>query len=72
MQATTTAARRSPLKRLAEASTITCAESAGLYGKCIAARYTDISKDACKAEFTTFIQCVQKAVGQELLTMAHN
>lgn len=58
----TTAAASTPLKRLAYASTTTCAAQASTYGNCILATYTDVRKDACKAEFEHFGACLRKAV----------
>lgn len=55
-------ATTSPLKRFAVASTSTCAAEASTYGKCILASYTDMKKDACKAEFEHFGRCLRKAV----------
>lgn len=61
--ATAAAANAStPLKRFAYASTTTCATQASEYGKCIVATYTDVRKDACKAEFEKFGACLRAAV----------
>ena len=51
-----------PLKRFAYASTTTCAAQASEYGKCILATYTDVRKDACKAEFERFGACLRSVV----------
>ncbi|KAI0074166.1 hypothetical protein K474DRAFT_1573434, partial [Panus rudis PR-1116 ss-1] len=51
-----------PLRRLAVASTTTCATQASAYGKCILATYTDVRKDACKDEFAKFGACLREAV----------
>ncbi|KAH9985983.1 hypothetical protein BJV74DRAFT_775296 [Russula compacta] len=51
-----------PLRRLAVASTTTCAKEASEYGKCIVATYTDVQKDACKAEFDRFGTCLRRTV----------
>ncbi|KAI0035555.1 hypothetical protein K488DRAFT_29994, partial [Vararia minispora EC-137] len=59
--ATTTQASR-PLRRLAHASTVTCATQAAAYGQCILATYTDVRKDSCKAEFEKFGACLRQAV----------
>ncbi|KIY67739.1 hypothetical protein CYLTODRAFT_352562 [Cylindrobasidium torrendii FP15055 ss-10] len=61
MSSTTTAVER-PLRRLAVASTTTCASQASAYGKCIVATYTDVRKDTCKDDFLKFAKCVQSAV----------
>ncbi|KAI0794798.1 hypothetical protein C8Q75DRAFT_803650 [Abortiporus biennis] len=51
-----------PLRRLATASTVTCAAQASEYGKCILAIYTDVRKDACKEEFAKFGACMREAL----------
>ncbi|KZW02742.1 hypothetical protein EXIGLDRAFT_371776 [Exidia glandulosa HHB12029] len=51
-----------PLRRLAVASTTTCALHAKAYGACVAASYTDARKDMCSTEFSRFKDCVQTAV----------
>ena len=51
-----------PLRRLALHSTSTCATQASAYGQCILATYKDVKKDACKAEFLQFGQCLREAV----------
>ena len=51
-----------PLKKLALASTTTCAPQATAYGKCILATYMDVKKDMCKTEFEAFGKCVREAV----------
>lgn len=51
-----------PLRRLAIASTTTCAKEASDYGKCIVATYTDVHKDKCKAEFEKFGACLRQTV----------
>jgi len=51
-----------PLRRFAAHATATCAVQASVYGKCIVARYTDMTKNACEGEFTRFQQCMQEAV----------
>ncbi|EIN11332.1 hypothetical protein PUNSTDRAFT_63443 [Punctularia strigosozonata HHB-11173 SS5] len=50
-----------PLRRLAQHSTTTCATQASQYGKCILAQYTDVRKDACKDEFAKFGACLRDA-----------
>ncbi|KAN0109244.1 hypothetical protein V8E52_009428 [Russula decolorans] len=68
MQPTTLAAVSSstavatPLRRLAVASTTTCAREASDYGKCIVATYTDVHKDTCKAEFDKFGACLRQTL----------
>jgi hypothetical protein len=52
-----------PLRRFAVHSTVTCAAQATVYGKCILAKYTDVTKDACKEEFAKFGKCMREAVG---------
>ncbi|KAJ7074206.1 hypothetical protein C8F01DRAFT_950612, partial [Mycena amicta] len=52
----------SPLRRFAAHTTTTCASQASVYGKCILASYTDVSKDMCQAEFALFAQCLRQAV----------
>ena len=51
-----------PLKRLVYHSTATCSAQAAVYGKCIVATYTDVTKDVCKDEFLSFKHCLEKAV----------
>jgi hypothetical protein len=51
-----------PLRRLAIASTTTCAKEASVYGKCIVASYTDVHKDKCKAEFEKFGACLRQTM----------
>ncbi|EIM83107.1 uncharacterized protein STEHIDRAFT_32974, partial [Stereum hirsutum FP-91666 SS1] len=51
-----------PLKRLALHSTTTCAVQASVYGQCILASMTEVSKDSCKAEFDKFGACLREAV----------
>ncbi|KAH9083359.1 hypothetical protein EDB83DRAFT_2253966 [Lactarius deliciosus] len=51
-----------PLRRLAIASTTTCAKEASDYGKCIVATYTDVHKDMCKAEFEKFGACLRQTM----------
>ncbi|KAJ7613063.1 hypothetical protein FB45DRAFT_874590 [Roridomyces roridus] len=58
---TTTTTKSRPLARLALHSTATCTSHATLYGKWILATYTDVSKDACKAEFAKFARCLREA-----------
>lgn len=55
-----------PLRRLAIASTTTCAKEATDYGKCIVATYTDVHKDRCKAEFDRFGACLRQTVRSTL------
>ncbi|KAF8977652.1 hypothetical protein BDQ17DRAFT_1232246 [Cyathus striatus] len=57
-----TANSSSPLKRLAFASTTSCASQASVYGKCVLATYTDVRKDICKDEFIKFAECLRKHV----------
>jgi len=54
-----------PLRRLAVASTTTCAKEASDYGKCVVATYTDVHKDTCKAEFERFGACLRQTVRQK-------
>ena len=51
-----------PLKRLGYHSTATCSAQAAIYGKCVVATYTDVTKDVCKDEFLSFKRCLEKAV----------
>ena len=51
-----------PLKRLAYHSTATCSAQAAVYGKCIVATYTDVTKGVCRDEFLYFKRCLEKAV----------
>ncbi|KAH9972409.1 hypothetical protein BGW80DRAFT_1173138 [Lactifluus volemus] len=51
-----------PLRRLAIASTTSCAKEASSYGKCIVTTYTDVHKDTCKAEFEKFGACLRQTV----------
>ncbi|KAF8195766.1 hypothetical protein K438DRAFT_1586676 [Mycena galopus ATCC 62051] len=54
---------KTPLGRLAFHSTATCSVQASVYGKCILATYTDVTKDVCKDEFAKFAKCLREAVG---------
>ncbi|KAI0267155.1 hypothetical protein BC834DRAFT_969171 [Gloeopeniophorella convolvens] len=60
--AASAAGTTTPLRRLAIASTTTCAEHATAYGKCIVATYTDVRQDICKAEFEKFGACMRQAM----------
>ncbi|KAI0297193.1 hypothetical protein BC826DRAFT_1002940 [Russula brevipes] len=60
--AASSTAAATPLRRLAIASTTTCAKEASNYGKCIVATYTDVDKHTCKAEFERFGACLRQAV----------
>jgi hypothetical protein len=60
-----------PLRRLAQHTTVTCAAQASVYGKCIVATYSDVRKDSCKEEFAKFGACVREAVNDPL-TFARN
>ncbi|EJD49694.1 hypothetical protein AURDEDRAFT_161253 [Auricularia subglabra TFB-10046 SS5] len=51
-----------PLRKMAVASTTTCAASAKAYGACVAASYQDARQDMCSAEFARFKDCVQTAM----------
>ncbi|KAH6910367.1 hypothetical protein BKA70DRAFT_1424910 [Coprinopsis sp. MPI-PUGE-AT-0042] len=51
-----------PIKRLAVATTVTCAPQAAVYGKCVAASYTDVKKDMCRDEFAKFKDCIKAAM----------
>ena len=64
MRATPTisAVASTPLRRFAHASTTSCAAQASDYGRCILATYTDVRKDACKAEFERFGACLRSVV----------
>lgn len=53
-----TAAAQTPLKKLV-ASSKSCAEQSLAYGRCVGARYMDVSKGMCQEEFMAFKQCVQ-------------
>ncbi|KIJ39454.1 hypothetical protein M422DRAFT_257774 [Sphaerobolus stellatus SS14] len=55
-------AKSSALKRLATASTVTCAGQAKTYGQCILNSYNDARKDMCAKEFGAFKDCVQTAM----------
>ena len=55
-------AKISPIKRLATATTVTCATPAAAYGECILKSYQDVRKDMCQKEFLAFKDCVQTAV----------
>lgn len=57
-----TAEVATPLKRLAAASTTTCATQAAAYGKCVLATYMDVKKDICKTEFEAFGKCLRETV----------
>lgn len=60
--AAATATSATPLRRFAAAATTTCAAHATAYGQCVLATYTDIRKDACKAEFDKFGACLRQVV----------
>ncbi|KAJ7178497.1 hypothetical protein C8R43DRAFT_871675 [Mycena crocata] len=60
--ATTTTPSSPRLARFAAHSTVTCSRQAAVYGQCILATYTDVSKDACKEEFSKFAKCLREAV----------
>ena len=51
-----------PLKRLVYHSSMTCSAQATVYGRCIVATYTDVTKDVCIDEFLSFKRCLEKAV----------
>ncbi|ORY30352.1 hypothetical protein BCR39DRAFT_529326 [Naematelia encephala] len=53
-----------PLKSLAKASQ-SCSAPGMAYGKCIGAKYTEVSKGMCEAEFQAFKDCVQKSFGRK-------
>ncbi|KAF8217812.1 hypothetical protein K438DRAFT_12057 [Mycena galopus ATCC 62051] len=61
MSTSATTAKTS-LGRLAVHSTATCSVQASVYGKCILATYTDVTKDVCKDEFAKFAKCLREAV----------
>ena len=69
LAALSSTAATTPLRRLAVASTTTCAKEASDYGKCIVATYTDVHKDTCKAEFDRFSACLRRTVSSSLLTI---
>ncbi|KAI9507445.1 hypothetical protein F5148DRAFT_115574 [Russula earlei] len=60
--ATSSTTKRTPLRRLAVASTTACAKEASDYGKCIVATYTDVHKDTCKEEFDRFGACLRQTL----------
>lgn len=41
---------------------LTSIEQGAIYGKCIAAKYTDAEKGMCSKEFAEFKKCIQLAV----------
>ncbi|KAF8161148.1 hypothetical protein B0H34DRAFT_368390 [Crassisporium funariophilum] len=51
-----------PIKRLAFHSTATCSTQAVIYGKCVVATYTEVTKDICKDEFRLFKDCLREAM----------
>ncbi|KAK9895562.1 hypothetical protein P389DRAFT_173175 [Cystobasidium minutum MCA 4210] len=53
-----------PLQKLAKASA-SCSKEAAAYGACVNAKYLEVEKDMCKAEFETFKACVSKAMGKK-------
>ncbi|KAJ6461977.1 hypothetical protein DFH09DRAFT_1228567 [Mycena vulgaris] len=61
----TVSTTRTPLGRFALHSTTTCSFQASVYGKCILATYTDVTKDVCKAEFAKFAVCLREAMGRK-------
>ena len=71
MQSTASSTGATPLRRLAIASTTTCAKEASEYGKCVVATYTDVHKDKCKAEFEKFGACLRKTVSPTTLAYSH-
>jgi len=50
------------LKRLVYHSTATCSRPAAVYGKCIVATYTDVTKNVCIDEFLSFKRCLESAM----------
>ncbi|BGP33278.1 hypothetical protein JCM10296v2_005072 [Rhodotorula toruloides] len=50
-----------PLAQLPKAAA-QCAQAGAAYGKCIGARYQDVDKGMCAAEFQAFRQCVTQAM----------
>lgn len=63
MTSTSAAFKKSPLAKLATATTINCAPQAKIYGQCVLASYNNARKDMCAAEFAQFKACLQSAVG---------
>lgn len=59
--ARTTFKDKTPLKTLAKASQ-SCTVQSAAYAKCIGAKYLEVSKGMCEAEFQEFKQCVQVSV----------
>lgn len=72
MQSTASSTAATPLRRLAIASTTTCAKEASEYGKCVVATYTDVHKDKCKTEFEKFGACLRKTVSSTLALLTTN
>ncbi|EGW34576.1 uncharacterized protein SPAPADRAFT_60005 [Spathaspora passalidarum NRRL Y-27907] len=52
-----------PAKRFIQSSA-KCADSGKLYGECILANYTGMTKDRCANEFNKFKACVAKQLGK--------
>ncbi|CED83067.1 hypothetical protein [Phaffia rhodozyma] len=42
-----------------------CAVSSTAYGQCILARYKDVERGMCEAEFQAFKACIQKSIGRK-------
>uniref|UniRef100_A0A0K3C744 Uncharacterized protein n=1 Tax=Rhodotorula toruloides TaxID=5286 RepID=A0A0K3C744_RHOTO len=59
-----------PLAQLPKAAA-QCAQAGAAYGKCIGARYQDVDKGMCAAEFQAFRQCVTQAVSPALPFVLH-
>ncbi|GAA5953591.1 hypothetical protein JCM21900_003355 [Sporobolomyces salmonicolor] len=53
--------RHRPLAKLPQA-VASCAELGAAYGKCISARYQDVERGMCNAEFEAFRKCVGEAM----------
>lgn len=47
-------------------ATANCSELSIAYGKCIANKYQNISKDACLQEFLNFKSCVQMQLARKI------
>lgn len=60
--------KKQPVKQATRmmAATINCSELSIAYGRCVAAKYENMSKDACLQEFLNFKSCVQKQLSKKV------
>ncbi|GMM44558.1 hypothetical protein DAPK24_011330 [Pichia kluyveri] len=60
--------KKQPVKQATRlmAATANCSELSIAYGKCIASKYQNMSKDACLKEFISFKTCVQQQLARKV------